>query len=52
MNVVEIVTTMFDSLLMLVVAYVGITSKDRENLGTSLMILIILVMNLFCIWGV
>lgn len=51
MNVVGIVTTVFDALFMFLIGCVGATSKDKKQMGICMFMIVIMVMNLLCIWG-
>jgi phosphotransferase system glucose/maltose/N-acetylglucosamine-specific IIC component len=51
MEVVKIVTTVFDSLFMFLLMWVGATAKNQKQLGICGAIIIMVIMNLFCMWG-
>lgn len=51
MEVVKIVTTVFDALFMFMILWVGATAKERKQLGTCIFLMIVMIMNLFCMWG-
>lgn len=51
MEVVKIVTTVFNALVMFLTLWVGATSKKKEQLGICIWFMVIFVLNLFCMWG-
>ncbi len=48
----RIVITVFDAFMLFIIGWVGFTASDRKNLGVSLFMEIIFLMNLLYIWGV
>ena len=51
MGVVKIVATVFDALLMFFIGYAAFGMEDRKSVGISTMVVVILIINLFCMWG-
>lgn len=45
------VTTVFDALFIFLIGWVAATASNKKNFGVSVFMIIIMVMNLFCIWG-
>ena len=50
MEVFKIVTTVFNALFMFFVGWVGVTA-DKKDLRTCIALIVLMIMNLFCIWG-
>ena len=51
MMVVKLVITVFDALLMFMVGMVAATATDKKSVGLSIFLIVIMVINLLCIWG-
>lgn len=51
MDVLRIVVTVIDALFMLLIIWVGATLEGKKNIGTCVAILVMMVLNLFCMWG-
>lgn len=51
MNIVKIIVTVFDALLLFVFGWVGATADDRQTLNTTVFLGTIILLNLLCIWG-
>lgn len=49
---INIITTVFDALFMFFIGWVACTASDKKHVGVSVFMIIIMIMNLFCIWGV
>ena len=45
------VTTVFDALFIFMIGWVAATANGKKQMGVSVFMIIIMVMNLFCIWG-
>lgn len=52
MDILNIVVTVFDALLIFMFAWVGITTvNEKKTQGASAFLLVIIILNLFSIWG-
>lgn len=51
MIALNIVVTVFNSLLMVAIIGATLSTKDRKTISITVFMLITLIMNLFCIWG-
>ena len=50
---INIITTVFDALLMFILGGVFCTCfNEKKTSGVCIFMIVILMMNLFCIWGV
>lgn len=51
MLVLNIVVTVFNSLLLIAIIGATLSTKDRKTISITVFMMITLIMNLFCIWG-
>lgn len=51
MFVLNIVVTVFNSLLMVAIIGATLSTTDRKTISITVFMLVTLIMNLFCIWG-
>lgn len=51
MEVLKILTTVFDSIFICLIIWVGATANERKQLGVCVWLLIMTILNLYCMWG-
>lgn len=48
---VSIVVTVLDAILMSMILWIALSAKEKNTFAVSSMMFILMIMNLYCIWG-